>query len=226
MKSKLAILALVMVCSVMVARADEVVYSNMTGTTGNGGLDLCGTAAAPAGCAPVQSLAEEFTASGNFLITNVAVVVGNQNGTSPLFNVYLSSDSGGVPGSVIEQIGSGISYSGSNIIATGGTGGLVTINTFATPIDLTAGTSYWLVLTSADPMTVVYWDHNTSIPPAPFDVTHDPSAAGGWFPFDGYVGQMEIDGVATPEPSTTWLICAGLTLLFGLRRLRQVRSRN
>jgi hypothetical protein len=123
---------------------------------------------------------------------------------------------------VIEQIASDASYSGPPD-ATGFSGGLVTFNAFKKPIVLTADTSYWLVLTPADPTTVVYWDHpNTGMPGAPFDVTHDPNAASGWYPRSavpsvGSVGQMEIDGVAkTPEPSTLLLLgigALGLTMM-------------
>ena len=172
----------------------------------------------------MASLAEEFTASGNFRLTSVSAVVGNQNGTSPLFNVSLATNSGGVPGAVIEQIASDASYSGPPD-ATGFSGGLVTFNAFKKPIVLTAETSYWLVLTPADPTTVVYWDEKPSIPRTPFDVTHDPTATGGWFPFD-QIGQMEIEGiqrgkgkdpVATPEPPLFVLLAIGLIGL-GWRR--------
>jgi hypothetical protein len=147
--------------TIMVAQA-EIIVSTLDYSTGNGGLDICG----PATCTPgpgstvpgVQSLAQKFTSIGNFTLTDAKVVVGNQNGTSPLFNVSLVQDSGGSPGSMIGQIGFSVSYDGNDVVATGGTGGEVTADSIATPILLTSGTSYWLVLTPADPYTIVYWD--------------------------------------------------------------------
>ena len=89
---------------ILAARAD-VIVSNLNLTTGNGGYDICGTAVTGGNCSPVQSLAQQFTPDGNFLMTQATVVVGNQDGTSPLFDVWVAHDSSGSPGSLIEQIG-------------------------------------------------------------------------------------------------------------------------
>src|SRR5947207_7927007 len=145
----LAVLAVAHLLISVTAKA-AIVYSTMTGSTGDGGYDVCGSAPAPGNSPPVpcsQSLAESFTPDGDFILTGAKVIVGNQPGTSPLFNVWLAQDSGGSPGSFIEQIGFNVSYSGTTVVATGGTGGEVTANSIATPILLTTGTPYWLVLT-------------------------------------------------------------------------------
>jgi hypothetical protein len=73
-------------------------------------------------------------------------------GASQAFNVFLAQNSSGVPGSFIEQIGFDVSASG----------GEVTVNSIATPITLTGGTPYWLVLTPASTNTYIYWDNGGS----------------------------------------------------------------
>jgi hypothetical protein len=210
--------------TIIVAQADSV-FSTLNFSTGNGGYDICGTAACipgPGSNVPgVQSLAQRFTSGGNFTLTDAKVVVGNQNGSSPLFNVWVAQDLGGMPGSSIEQIGFNVSYSGTDVIATGGTGGEVTADSVATPILLTKGTSYWVVLTPADPSTIVYWDTGgpANVPLSYpcltcFAISHTVDGIGGWFPVGGHIGgQVQIDGtpfvptevVPTPEPSSYWI---------------------
>jgi hypothetical protein len=207
-------LVIISLVTITVAQAD-IVFSTLTGSTGNGGFDVCGSAPAPGNTPPVpcsQALAERFTSGADFILTDAEVIVGNQTGTSPLFNVWLAQDSGGTPGSFIEQIGFDVSYSGTDVIATGGTGGEVTANSIATPILLHSGTAYWLVLTPSQPDTIVYWDAGS--PPYPFAcsscvaITHTTDGTGGWTTYaHTYVGQMQIDGtpfvaevVPTPEP--------------------------
>jgi len=200
------------------AQADTV-FSNLTLSTGNGGYDVCGAEPAPGNSPPVpcsQALAQEFTPGGDFTLTDAKVVVGNQEGTSPLFNVWLAQDAGGLPGLLIEQIGFDLS--------SGGTGGEVTADSIATPIVLTGGTAYWLVLTPSAADTVVYWDVGGLPPSVPFAATHTVDGTGGWFTLqpsssDHIGGQMEIDGtpfVPAPEPSSVVLLGFGLLLLLSL----------
>jgi hypothetical protein len=209
--------------TIIAAKAD-IVSSTLTGSTGNGGFDVCGSAPAPNTSPPVpcsQALAESFTPSGDFILTDAKLIVGNQAGTSPLFNVWLAQDSGGSPGSFIEQIGFDVLYSGE------GASGEVMADSIATPILLTSGTKYWLVLTPAQSDTIVYWDAGS--PPFPCSscvaVTHTTDGTGGWTTYAyTYTGQMQIDGTASvPEPSAFILLLTTLpaVILLGRKRLAQ-----
>jgi hypothetical protein len=189
----------------------DIVYSTLDGSTGNGGFDVCGSDPAPGNFPPLpcsQALAEKFTPGGDFILTDATVVVGNQNGTSPLFNVWVANEAAGSPGPFIEQIGFDVSYKGSNVVATGGTGGEVTADSIASPILLSGGTAYWLVLTPSQANTIVYWDVGLFAPhPCLWciAITHTTDGTEGWTTYrDTYVGQMQIDGtpfVPTPEPA-------------------------
>ena len=119
------------------------------------------------------------------------------------------------------RLGFDVSYSGTSLEATGGTGGEVTADAITTPIVLTSGTSYWLVLTPSEADTVVYWDDGSQFSPIPclfcVATTHTTDGTGGWTTYgDAFVGQMQIDGTAIgaiPEPTS--LILLSTTLLAG-----------
>lgn len=193
--------------TVAAAHAD-IVFSNITtlNTTTTGGFEIDGTGN-PSDPGVPAIIAEQFTSAGNFALTDAEVVVGNlgailSNGASSIFDVSLYSDSGGLPGSLIEQIGFGVSASGS--------GGEVTADSIATPIDLTAGTSYWLVLTPDATNTEIYWSGGTgSSVPTDFQENAEP-VSGSWASVgESTQGQMEIDGSplsAVPEPGSVSLL--------------------
>jgi hypothetical protein len=214
-------LVLTSVLTVAAAHAD-IVFSNITtlNTTTTSGFDIDGTGN-PSDPGVSAIIAEQFTAAGNFALTDAEVVVGNvgvilSNGASSIFNVSLYSDSGGSPGSLIEQIGFGVSASGS--------GGEVTADSIAMPVDLTAGTSYWLVLTPDAMNTEIYWSQGTgSSVPTDFEENAEP-VSGSWASVgESTQGQMEIDGSplsAVPEPSSVSLltVLVAVGLVVGPRR--------
>jgi hypothetical protein len=198
--------------AISAARGSTIVFSNLTGNIGDGGEGICGTASV---CVRGQAVAAEFTPTGTYMLTDAAVVVGNivGVGAAQTFNVWLAQDSGGVPGSFIEQIGFGVSASGF--------GGEVTANSIATPITLMSSTSYWLVLTPASTSTYIYWDVGGSSL-VQYAVTVDATGASGWFSGGNHDGsQIEIDGTAVPEPGTVGFFLCGLAALFGYRNLRR-----
>jgi hypothetical protein len=194
-------------CAPMLLRAD-IVFSNVTGTgTVSTGAPICGIAS----CSPNSTIAaEEFTPASKYILTGAQVLVDEVSGAPPSFDVFLDSNSSGVPGSEVEQIGSGLTattaYPGSFITAT------------ATPITLVSGTPYWLVLAPATTSSLVNWMNGGS-PAAPFEN----SSNGGltWNPERTNTLQFQIDGnpvSAVPEPSSFAPLAGILTLLYGVRQ--------
>jgi len=112
----------------------DIVFSNFTGTANGFGLDV-------AGGFP-QSLAEEFTPAADYWLTDVILELGNGDGSDDAMNVFIFSNSSGLPGSEIEEIGSDLSPTGSE--------SPVTANSIGSPITLVSGTSYWVVLLPED----------------------------------------------------------------------------
>jgi hypothetical protein len=198
-----------------VGKAD-IVFSNLTGVN-SGGIVICGVTPCSAfGSGIPQTLAEQFTPSADYVFGDAIVEIGDSFSSDENVNVYLAADSSGLPGSFIEQIGFGLSPSAQNTI---------TANSIATPIQLTSGTPYWLVVTPADSNTAVTWDDGGS---AFVETAFSPTADGmsDWRLDGPSSGQMEIDGTpglvtATPEPRLLVFATCGLLIIgAGLRRNR------
>lgn len=106
------------------------------------------------GCSQ-NALAVQFTPSSTSLFGDAKLALAN----SPFaigpnqVSVYLESDSAGSPGSIIEQL----SATG---LATFPASSVITVSSVSHP-SLTAGTSYWLVLDTADPTTCDLWYQNS-----------------------------------------------------------------
>src|SRR5665213_2523835 len=187
-----------------------VIVSNITGNIGNGGATVCGSCGGP------DSLAQQFISNGSFVLDSAEVVVDNILYTNPsadFFNVWIARDASGLPGSLIEQIGFGVSASG--------LGGEVVANSIATPVVLAPGVAYWLVLTPANPNTEVPWDRGgaSSFPQAG---VHSADGTGTWFSNGSDIGQMEIDGTAVPEPTSFVFVLSGiLAALIGFSSFRR-----
>jgi hypothetical protein len=206
--AKAALLSITL--SPMLMRAD-VVFSNYNGAgSAIGSHFVCGASSCN------NTIAEEFTPSLNFTMTDAQVLVAqNVNGNDQTFDVYLSSNGGTAPGAVIEQIGFGLSPSTATY-----PGSLITANSIGTPITLLAGTPYWLVLKPHLANSQIVWvgSGSQSVPSA---TSLD---GGNTWPFAGGSGALEfvIDGTpvaaAVPEPSSLVLLLAGIvTLLYGIR---------
>jgi hypothetical protein len=188
----------------------KVIFSNLSGTLPTGSLVITGNVQDPPDGAEA---AEAFTPSGNFSMRGVEVVsVGNE----PYFDLFLYSDNSGEPGSEIEELGSGL---GSALSIDN----LVTANSF-TPIQLTDGTQYWLVMTAFDPFTDGGWGTGgSSLVPGASSIDD-----GSTWTIASYDAQFQIDGTpltATPEPSTLPLTSAAvLGLLIAARRAVKRRA--
>jgi len=185
-----------------------IVYSNYTGVAGGGGFSIFGAAVGP------QSVAQEFTPTADYTLTDAIVYVASAEfGPDDAVNVFLFSDSSGLPGGAIEEIGSDLSPTGSR--------GPITANSIATPINLISGTPYWLVLTPEDSHSAAYWDDggSSNVPAA----TSNSNGTGIWN-LTNTSGQMEIDGTLAPEPASFLAIGSGLVVLAGVVFRRAKRS--
>lgn len=207
-------LVLASLMAISVGKA-AVVFSNLTGVN-SGGIVICSASACSIGSGTPQTLAEQFTAPADYVLTDAIVEIGDSLGTDENVNVYIAADSSGLPGSFIEQIGFGLSPSAQNT---------VTANSIAKSIQLTNGTPYWLVVTPADSGTGVTWDDGGSVF---VETAFSPTANGlsNWRLDGPTSGQMEIDGTpghvgAVPEPGSLVFAACGLLLIgAGLRRNR------
>jgi len=206
----------------LVLQAD-VVFTNVTNTADvNNGSAVCGgTSLTPCPFVITGLIdAEAFTPTANFTLTDAQVLVSKTSGSDPDFNVYLDSNTGGKPGSVIEQIGFGVAATADY------PGSLITANSIATPITLTSGTEYWLVLRPADSGSFVGWSDGGS-PSVPF--AYSPDGGTDWNTATAS-DQFQIDGTpitatATPEPSSLPLASLGvLGLLIAARRAVKQRA--
>src|SRR5579871_5495217 len=101
-------LVLASLMAMSVGKAD-VVFSNLTGVD-IGGIVICGpTACGFVGSGIPQTLAEQFTPSADYVLTDAIVGIDSSIGTDENVNVFIAADSSGLPGSFIEQIGFGVS---------------------------------------------------------------------------------------------------------------------
>ena len=186
----------------------SVIFSNVSGFNGGGGANICGS---DWGCADGYTQGLQFTAGITATMTDAQALV-RQNLGDPTFDVYLYNDSGGAPGSLIEQIGFAVTAPG--------TAALVTANSIGTPITLVSGSQYWLFLEPHLSNSWIAWIAGGTSSPAwsvSFDgrQTFQPSGTNSF--------QFQIDGTpigGVPEPSTFALVVGALIACAGLKRWR------
>ena len=126
------------------ARADVIIFSNLIGPCCGGyglfGSDFLGS----------NSMAEAFTPEVTIPLSAAQVVVFSDAPSDRHFNISLFSDISGLPGTLIEQIGS-------ELLAPPGIGGIVSASSHLMPT-LKSGTQYWLVLTPFSTSTTIAWE--------------------------------------------------------------------
>ncbi len=185
----------------------DVIFSNVN--------DVCCSSIEIAGADfGVQEEAEAFTSTGNFSMTDAEVFISTPTGVG--VDAFLYSNNSGAPGTDLGELGS-------DLYSQNGGFDIVTANSF-TPIDLTAGTEYWLVLAPSAQNTGALWAINgsSSVPQA------ESTDGGSSWTTGTDSAQFQIDGtplVSTPEPSSLPLLFGGAVCLFvAAYRARRNRS--
>ena len=178
---------------------DVLVFSNFgAGGTFNTGA---GWTIGPTAFGP-QVIANSFTPSTTVLFSDAQLAITSFGGTTA--NVYLETDSGGVPGAIIDTL----TQNGAI-----GSPGVVTWECAQCP-SLSAGTQYWLVAQEGNGETA--WNYsNSDQTPFAFDTSGTPT--GPWSTFTPPPTRprsaFEIDGdAAVPEPVSVFWLTALLSL--------------
>jgi hypothetical protein len=196
------------IAAVMPLQADTVFTDFQSGTS-----PVCAVVGGPLGSI-MAACAAAFTPSANYIMTDAQVKVKQNGAPSGNFDLFLYSNSGGLPGSSLGTIGSGTA-------PTTGLFGIVTVNSPA--LSLVSGTEYWLVVAPHDQFTLLSWaDGGSPVPPTAKD-GHWPSS--NWSA-TSQSSQFQIDGTlaaSTPEPVTLGVVAAGL-LFVALRKGRSAMS--
>lgn len=159
--------------------------------------------------------ANQFTAGSTAYLSDAILALGNYAGTNSPITVDLESDVSGLPGTILAtltQQGAIPQYSSP---------GPVTFDYSGAPVQLTSGTSYWLVATEADPNSQQAWflSNTTSGLDA---YNYNGSATGPWTAgcagsgcTDG-LNAFQVDGTTTlpttpvPEPSALPILALAL----------------
>jgi hypothetical protein len=210
----IALSALPAACAILAlsapARAD-IVFTNIVGPC-CGGYAVNGSNFGP------ESIAAAFTPVTSDRLADAQVVVFQilGFGGDPNFNMSLFSDSGGLPGSPIESLGT-------DLTAPLAPGGIVSAMSALNPA-LLAGTQYWLVLTPFDNSTQIAWEQGGSAP-VMAGFTTSTSGIGGWAPImPTATAQFEVDGTV-PEPASVLLLATALGLIAVVLNNRRRRKR-
>jgi hypothetical protein len=205
------VLLLAVVVAPELAKAD-IVFSNLTTATGSSASEIKGSVAGGP-----SFFAASFSPSATYTLTDAEVAGEGSPFAADAVDIdlYLYSDSGGLPGTDLGEIGSGA--------VPPEVPGYTTIDASGPSLTLTSGDTYWLVMGPADADTVVFWLANGS--------STVPTAAGtpGSFVSKGDLApQFKIDGTLVtspvPEPSSLWLAGGVAMLLCLIKRRRTEQS--
>ncbi|HEV2175977.1 MAG TPA: choice-of-anchor R domain-containing protein [Terriglobia bacterium] len=163
------------------------------------------------GITGAQAIADAFTPSLTTMLSSAELALGLNLGSGSV-NVYIESDSAGLPGVII-----------ATLIQQGSLGGfppgaLVDFTCTACPL-LEAGVQYWLVAQVSDPSTAIEWNWNSTgdTSAANFAFNNSASPEGPWTIASGDTrSAFDIQGAGTPEPASFLLFGAGLVALAGV----------
>jgi len=162
-------------------------------------------------------VADSFTLGAGATVANAVLALGNFLGNNNPVTLYIESNNGGVPGSIIvqlSQVGTILPW------GNGSGGGLVTFNCSGAQCALAAGT-YWLVAWEQDPNTQQFWDNAYEDQQGNNAFNLNGSPTGPWMAGFYTANAFQIDGVVSvvPEPGTLLVLVPGLFAVgYGLRR--------
>jgi hypothetical protein len=165
-----------------------------------------------------QSLAAGFISSSNFTFNDVTLPLDNIGFGNA--DVYLMSSSGADPGTVLE---SWLNVVGAPLATPPTPQTTITLDASGSPVTLSSGDEYWLVVTPASSTSAVFWNYNWFGATTP-GTLYDPINASNSGPWYTNIAEnaFEIDGTAissgpppppppaVPEPSMFWLLGTGL----------------
>jgi hypothetical protein len=164
----------------------------------------------------VWDAAASFTPSGaDFFLDQVELAVRLFGGPNEI-NVYLMSDQGGLPGTILET------FPFSGAMSSVDPGSIISANSVAKPV-LSAGTPYWLAA-SASVLTHAGWYQNLS---GALGYAYQQDG-GGWNSSTGATPAFRISGTPVPEASTLLLFGLGglVVIAWHLRRKATLASQD
>jgi len=144
-----------------------------------------------------QVLATGFTPSSSVTFADAALPVGIYTALggkqSGKIYVYLASDSGGVPGTILD--GPLTQQYWAQQFTNGRGGGIIQFNCVTCP-SLTAGTPYWIIANQSAPQIEDTWDEADSDFSSPFAFNQVGSITGSWLVVaSGYIRPAwQVDG--------------------------------
>ena len=182
----------------------------------------------------IEMIAQAFTSSGNFTLTDVKLPLQSGETLTGTANIYLTTNNGGVPGTVLESwLGvTGEPFALPQLNA-------ITLTSVLNPA-LSSGAEYWLVVGPGTDTSAKGWNYTWFGPAASAanslanSTPHSgiPTLAGPWA-YDGNALQnaFAIDGTprvitsTTPEPRMIPILGAGLIgIVVVFRRRITIRS--
>ncbi len=201
-----AVLMGAMICSVS-ASAGSVLYT----TLGPGGAyDTSGGLFVDGANFNNEVIGNQFTLSAGGFVSDAMLALAFVQGNNSPVSVYIETNNGGVPGSIITQL--------TQVGTISPAGGLVTFTCSGAACGLAPG-QYWIVAQQPDPNAQHGWYYSYNDQPGePGYIAANliGSPTGPWGQYDFAEEAFQLD---TPEPATLLVLIPGLLGMgYGLRR--------